>query len=483
MKIFSLLFGCFMLFFSGSHNARVTQKPQLPNVLMICVDDMNDFIGGLGHPDAITPNIDKLMKRGLIFSNAHCQAPMCGPSRAALMSGLRPSTTGIYGMIPDDAIKEASAANRKSALLQEYFQIKGYYTMGIGKIFHEHAPEGFFDESGGREKGFGPVPPQRLNWHNKGTSTDWGAFPERDDQMPDYRSAQWAMERLKRTYEKPFFLSVGFLRPHVPWLVPQKWLDLYDTAKTQLPPYLKTDRNDLSPIALRVDDWPMMPTTEWAIANKQWKNMLQSYLASVSFVDHYVGEILNTLESSPHAKNTVVVLWSDHGYRLGEKNTFAKMCLWDRATRSPLIFAGPGIPHNTRVDAPVELFSVYPTLTDICGLPANPHLEARSLSPLIKNPKAAWGYPAITTWGRNNHAIKTKDYRYIRYEDGSEELYVVKSDPNEWHNVAAERKYAPVKERLRKQLPTTNVEWAKASKYDMNEYFKQQKLEQTETDF
>jgi arylsulfatase A-like enzyme len=451
-----------------------------PNVLMICVDDMNDFIRALGHPDAITPSIDKLIKRGTVFANAQCQSPMCGPSRAALLTGLRPSTTGIYGLIPDDSIRNANAATRKAIYLPQYFKDKGYYTMGVGKIFHEFAPAGLLDEEGGRVPNFGPSPAKRLNWtKGGGTSTDWGAYPERDDQMPDYKSAKWAIERLGKKYDKPFFLTVGFLRPHVPWHVPQKWFDLYDPAKLHLPPYLKTDLDDIPPFALKVDDWPMMPTTEWAIANNKWREMLQAYLACVSFVDNYIGEVLNALEKSPYAQNTVVVLWSDHGYRLGEKNTFAKMCLWDRATRSPLLFAGPGVPQNTKIDAPVELFSVYPTLTDLCGLAPNKNLEARSLAPLLKKPTAAWPYPALTTWGRNNHSVKTKEYRYIRYEDGSEELYNVKTDPNEWHNIAGKKENSKIIAELKKSLPVVNEKWAKASVYNMNDYFRKQKKEQS----
>ncbi len=447
---------------------------------MISIDDLNDFIGGMGHPDAITPNLDKLIKKGTLFTNAQCQSPMCSPSRTAIMTGLRPSTTGIYGMIDDNKIKGVNAATRQTTFLQQYFKEAGYYTMGIGKIFHEHAPDGLFDESGGRVKGFGPKPPQPMHWNNNGTSTDWGAFPEKDEQMPDCQSAQWAIERLKRTYEKPFFLSVGFLRPHVPWHVPQKWFDLYDPKKLHEPPYLKTDRDDLPPIAKQVDDWPMMPTTDWAIETKQWQDILQGYLASVSFADHYVGKILDALESSPYASNTVVVLWSDHGYRLGEKGTFAKMCLWERATAAPLIFSGPSIPRNTKIDAPVELFSIYPTLTDLCGLAPNKNLEARSLSPLLKSPKSNWPYPAVTTWGRNNHAVRTKAYRYIRYEDGSEELYDETADPNEWDNIADQAKYYKVKADLKKYLPEVNVKWAAASQYNMNDYFTEQKQEQGE---
>lgn len=224
----------------------------------------------------------------------------------------------------------------------------------------------------------------------------------------------------------------------------------------------------------------MMPTTDWAIKNQQWKNILHAYLACVSFVDHYIGEVLNALEESPHAENTIVVLWSDHGYRLGEKNTFAKVALWNRATISPLIFAGPGVPRNKRVDAPVELFSIYPTLTDLAGLPAPPNIEAESIYTLLENPERKWEKPAITTWARNNHAIVSRDYRYIHYEDGSEELYDLNEDPNEWYNVAGEEKYSFVKSELSQYLPKINVKWAEASRYDNNDYFRNQKREQSE---
>lgn len=457
--------------------AQINQKP---NILLISVDDLNDYIGAMGHPDAITPNLDRLISRGVLFANAQCQSPMCSPSRAAIMTGLRPSTTGIYGFIQDNKIKETNEATQKADFMHQYFKDAGYHTMGVGKIFHDHAPDGLMDESGGREKGFGPAPEQRIHWDKKGTSTDWGPFPEKDDQMPDYRSAKWAIERINKTYDQPFFLSVGFLRPHVPWHVPQKWFDLYDTAKIQFPPYLANDKDDLPKIALEIDDLPMMPSTEWAIENNQWKNIIQAYLASVSFVDHYVGEILESLEKSPHSDNTIVVLWSDHGYRLGEKGTFAKVALWNRATISPLIFSGPGILQNQRIDSPVELFSIYPTLVELCSLPPSQNIEAKSIYPLLKNPNSNWEIPAITTWARNNHAIVTKDYRYIRYEDGSEELYLLRKDPNEWYNVANDKEYSKTKNDLAKFIPVLNMKWAANSSYDNNDYFKKQKLEQSE---
>lgn len=477
---FLWLFG-WLLFSSPVSKTRensIYQSP--PNILLIAVDDLNDFIGGMGHPNAITPNLDRLIERGTLFANAQCQAPMCSPSRVAIMTGLRPSTTGIYGFLDDNLIQKTNEATRNVTLMPQYFKDAGYHTMGVGKIFHEHAPDGLFAESGGRERGFGPSPAKRFHWNKKGTSTDWGAFPERDDQMPDYRTAKWAVERLERDYQSPFFLAVGFLRPHVPWYVPQKWFDLYDTAAIHLPDYLPTDADDLPPIALEIDELPMMPSTEWAIENKQWKNILQAYLACVSFVDHYVGEVLEALEESPYAHNTIVVLWSDHGYRLGEKGTFAKVALWNRATLSPLIFAGPGISENVRIDAPVELFSIYPTLAELAGLPNVPAIESRSIVPLIQDPTLQWAHPAITTWARNNHAIVTETHRYIRYEDGSEELYDLIHDPQEWHNIASDPGNKSIIRALGTYLPKVNEKWAAASRYDNNTYFIRQKLEQSE---
>jgi iduronate 2-sulfatase len=236
------------------------QKAGPPNVLFIAVDDLNDWLGCMnGHPNAKTPNMDKLAAQGVLFTNAHCQAPLCGPSRASLMTGLRPSTTGIYGMIHDDEIKSDNEATKDILFLPEYFKNQGYHTMGIGKLFHSHAPDGLFHESGGRYKGFGPLPEERFVWDGVGTSdrvrygrtsTDWGAFPESDTLMPDHQSADWVIERLSRDYEQPFFLGVGFLRPHVPLYVPQKWFDLHPVDDLALPPYKADDLYDVPPVAL-----------------------------------------------------------------------------------------------------------------------------------------------------------------------------------------------------------------------------------------
>lgn len=459
-----------------------TTKNQTPNVLFIAVDDLNTMLGSYGGP-AKTPNIDRLAAMGVQFNDAHCQAPLCGPSRASLMTGLRPSTTGMYGMVPDNKIISDNPETKDIVLLPKYFEQNGYHTMGIGKLFHIHAPDSLFNESGGRVKGFGPYPEKRFAWDGFGTadrknygrtSTDWGAFPENDSLMPDHQSVNWAIERLNRTYKEPFFMGVGFLRVHVPLYVPQKWFDLYPLDSIKTTPYLKDDLNDVPPVALKINDLPMMPSTEWAISSGEWPKIIQAYLACISYVDYEIGRLLNTLENSEHADNTVIVLWSDHGYRLGEKSTFAKHALWDVATKVPLIFAGPNIPKNKEIEQPAELLSMYPTLLELCDLPEYDRNEGKSLVPLMQDKGSNSGM-AITTFGMNNHTVKSERYRYIQYEDGKEELYDHRNDPNEFNNLATDPIYKAEIERLKLQLPKTNALWDTNSSYSFQPYFVEQK--------
>ncbi len=477
----------FFLFISCTHinYKKKIAKHERPNVLFIAVDDLNNMLGFLNGATGVkTPNIDRLASKGVFFSDAQCQAPLCGPSRASLMTGLRPSTTGIYGMIDDDKIRSDNPETKDIILLPEYFKQNGYHTMGIGKLFHSHSPEGLFDESGGRVEGFGPVPKKRFVWNGYGTSdkslygktgTDWGAYPSADSLMPDHHSADWAINRLQRKYDKPFFLGVGFLRVHVPFYVPQKWFDLYPLTEIKTMPYDANDLNDIPQIGLRINDLPMMPSTSWAIESGEWPKIIQAYLACISFVDYEIGRILDALESTEYGDNTVIVLWSDHGYRLGEKGTFAKHGLWNTATNAPLFFSAPQLPKGKIINKPVELLSIYPTLLELCGLPGYDRNEGESLVSLMKSNGSMRPYVAITTYGMNNHAIKTEEYRFIQYEDGSEELYDQKVDPNEFVNLAGQFRYAETIRKLREYLPKKNVTWDPNSSYTFQPYFVEQK--------
>ncbi|TMM52035.1 sulfatase [Maribacter algarum] len=462
----------------------VSEKKVAPNVLFISVDDLNNMLGVLKtYPNAKTPNIDKLASRGVLFSNAHCQAPLCGPSRASIMSGLRPSTTGIYGMIQDDKIRSDNPATKDIIFLPEYFSNNGYHTMGIGKLFHSHAPEGMFDESGGRVARFGPYPDERFVWDGFGTSdrknygrtnTDWGAFPEADSLMPDHQSVDWAINRLNKKYDKPFFMGVGFLRPHVPLYVPQKWFDLHPLDSIKTVPYESDDLEDVPPVAVQINDLPMMPSTDWAIERGEWPKIIQAYLACVSFVDYEIGRMLEALENSEHAENTIIVFWSDHGYRLGEKGTFAKHALWESATKAPLLFVAPNLPKGKVIDQPAEMLSIYPTLLELCGLPAYERNEGKSLVSLMQG-KNKETFVAITTFGMNNHTVKSDRFRYIQYEDGGEEFYDHNNDPNEFTNQAKNPEYQDEMAALKKLLPKANATWDPNSSYNFQPYFVEQK--------
>ena len=481
LKLTFSLFLCILLNGFLACTSPQTVNKSLPNVLMISIDDLNDWIGVLGvNPNVKTPNIDRLAKRGFLFTNAHCQAPICGPSRASLLSGLRPSSTGVYGQIKDEDIRKAHPILEEISFLPQYFGGNGYKTLGVGKIFHGHAPKGVFEVSGGRVKGFGPKPRNYFKWSKKGTSTDWGAFPKQDSLMLDNIYAEWAIKELEKDHNRPFFMAVGFIRPHVPWYTPKKWFDLYPKENISLPKYDPNDYDDLPQISKDIAYRGMMPTTDWAIKSGEWKNIVQAYLACVSFVDHQVGLVLNALERSKYKDNTIVVLWSDHGYEIGEKGTFGKHTLWSESTRVPLIFKIPGLEGNKKSPYPVELLDIYPTLLDITNLPKNPLNEGKSLLPLI-NGKAGKGGIAVTTYGINNHSLINQTHRYIRYEDGSEELYDLRNDPNERNNIANKVTSDSIKIKLKEKIPTFNAPWSNKSYNTVNEYFRRTSKTNPET--
>ena len=268
---------------------------------------------------------------------------------------------------------------------------------------------------------------------------DWGQVDVPDEQQRDYLTAAWAAEQLPKlaANDQPFFLAIGFHLPHVPIYASKKWFDLYPLEELQLPPTYTFDRDDLPEIAKQLTLNSTAPRHQWMVENDEWRHAVRAYLAANSFVDHLVGKVLDGLEASNEADNTIVVLWSDHGFHLGEKLRWAKRTLWEETTRVPLIFAGPGIVENAKCSRPVGLIDVYPTLLEACGLPPREELEGESLVRLLADPDADWQPPAICTFGPNNHSLRSERWRYTVYADGSEELYDHESDPNEWHNLAA----------------------------------------------
>ena len=447
-----------------------------PNILLILIDDLNDWIGVMnGHPNAQTPNMDRLAGHGTLFTNAHAAAPLCGPARAALLSGLKPSTTGVYGH-NDLRILQRNAAIGKVPLLPLCFSSHGYKTMATGKVFHEGSPRAAFDLVGVGKPGFGPSPKKRLAYtppDGKGTITDWGAFPDVDDKMPDHQSARWAAKQLQEKQDRPFLLCVGFVRPHTPWTVPQAWFDRHPLEGIVRPPWRDDDLQDVPETARRFAHLPMVPQAEWMKHEQRWEKSIQAYQACITFVDHQVGVVLDALAQSPHAGNTIVVLVSDHGYQLGEKGIWAKHTLWERSSRIPLIISRPGDQAPRRTNRPANHIDLFPTLVDLAGLPPVPQHEGKSLARLLDHPSADGYRASLTTHGYGNHSVRTDRWRYIRYEDDAEELYDHDGDPNEWRNLASAPQHAEIIRELRSDLPATNAPWMPETRAgtDYNSYF------------
>ena len=436
---------------AGSH----AESPP-PNVLLISIDDLNDWTSCLGgHPQIKTPHIDRLADRGTLFANAHCQAPVCNPSRASMLTGRYPHTSGVYFLSPD---LRKSPVLAHVATLPEHFANHGYKTMGVGKIFHG-GDQRFFQEFGGRKQLAGPRPPAKISQPHGHPLWDWGAFPERDEQIPDYHSAKWTAKRLGEEHNKPFFLACGFFRPHVPMYVPQKWFDKYPRDQILLPKVLANDLQDVSRYAVDLTTLKhVSPTHAWMTSAGEWDHAVQAYLAATTFADHCVGMVLDALDSGPHAENTIVVLFSDHGFHLGEKNHWAKRTLWEDGTRVPLVIAAPGTTAGQTTNRPAELIDVFPTLTDLAGIAAAPDQEGQSLRPLLQDPASKWNHPAITSFGPGNYAIRSTRYRFIQYRDGSQELYDHKSDEHEWRNLANDPLMKPVLDQHAAWIPTQEHE-------------------------
>lgn len=445
-----------------------------PNVLLIAIDDLNDWVGCLqAHPNAKTPNIDALARRGTLFTNAHCQAPLCGPSRASLLSGKYPHSTGVYQQ-PAKPGLQSDSVHFRGHLLPEYFARHGYRTYGGGKITHGYPMKEAFQHFGGSFGGSGPKPGDKTVRFNyspdltipfTGTQTDWAAFPDVDTKMPDYQVASWAEEVLNQKHNEPFFLAVGFVRPHVPFYVPQKWFDLFPRDEIELPEIPADDLHDIPETGRLLHELPRYPQIDWLRRNddEQLRKCVQAYLACIAFVDHQVGRVLTALEESSQADNTVIVLFSDHGYHLGEKHRVAKHSLWEESARVPLIVVRPGQSESSTCVKPVGLIDLYPTLLELCGLPARKNNEGNSLVPLLDDPGSDWRFSTITTYGRMNHSIRSERYRLIRYEDGSEEFYDLQTDPHEFTNLANSTEHQETLRLHRAELPRHDEPYHRAT--------------------
>jgi arylsulfatase A-like enzyme len=415
-----------------------------PNVLFLSVDDMNDWVEGFGgHPQTVTPSLKRLAGRGVRFTRAYCQGPMCNPSRASLMTGLRPTTTGVY--TNDDVWRDGA---RGVLTLPEYFIGHGWRATCFGKVYHsKQTDRSSWNAYWEHPERLGPA--GRVSGKAaKKEKIAWGDIAGREEDDADPQTASKTIEFLKSRPKEPFFLGCGFTETHIPWYAPKKYRDRFPPASIQLPPYLKDDLNDVPKSALRPK--PMENGRE-IVRGGKWREAAAAYLACINYVDTQIGRVLDALESSPCAKNTLVVFWSDHGWQLGEKDHWQKFTLWERSCRVPLIISVPGA-RGAECRRTVELLDLYPTLADLCGLPPEAGLEGRSLAPLLDNPQAPWDKLAQTCFAADQLTLRTERWRYTRYPDG-EELYDHDQDPNEWTNLAAKPDYAALKRELSAHFP------------------------------
>ena len=426
----------------------ITQNRR-PDVLMIAVDDLNHWIGALGrNPVAKTPHMDRIAKQGLAFTNAHCPAPVCNASRAALLSGRRPHETGIY----DNGI-DWERRVRTGTTLPAHFLRNGYEVRGAGKIFHTNTfkPAEWTHYERNYPKG------EPVDATESGTigKLPYAKLRGGDDSLMDWRTASYGIEQLTRRRGNPLFLACGIYRPHLPWNVPGKYFDLHPLESIPLPPHRKGDLDDVPEagrkMALGIGDHASILESGGETA---WRRAMQAYLASISYADAQIGRILDALERSPGRDNTIVVLWGDHGWHLGEKEHWRKFTLWEEGTRTPFLWSVPGVTKpGSRCTRPVDLMALYPTLCDLCRIPVPSWVVDPSLRPLLANPNLRSHVPARTTFNRGNHAVRTESWRYIRYADGTDELYDHRDDPNEWTNRAGDPRMAAVRRTLAQWIP------------------------------
>ncbi len=462
-----------------------------PNVLFIAIDDLNDWVGCLGgHAQAKTPNIDRLARRGTLLVNAHCNAPVCSPSRTSVMTGKQPFNTDVF--TNGETVFDLGG---RYVTLPEHFAASGYRTLGAGKLFHgsggryakffgeygpgsgnqggpftreeldtlKQNPTHTVDRGPGKLKAVLPLnrmPDDRRTDRSRNNSFDWGPVDVTDDEMPDGQVAAWAVGQLKRDFRRPFWLGVGFYRPHQPLFAPRRYHEMFPPSRVELPPVKDDDLDDLSWYARELAVLPLTAGRHATVVRyDQWRNAVSSYLACVRFVDEQVGRVLDALDASPYRDRTLIVLWSDHGYHLGEKEHWGKYTPWQESTRVPMIIVPPldsppdGFKPGRTCRRPVSLVDLYPTLVDLCGLKPPHRLDGRSLKPLLSNPEAAWDRPAIVSVGRGTYSIRSEDHGYVRYFDGAEELYDLKQDPHEWNNLAADASCADVKQKLAAAIP------------------------------
>lgn len=458
---------------------------ELPNVLMLIADDLNTWTG-LQHKEseALSPAVNRLGGRGVVFRNAFCASPLCNPSRTATLTGIAPWKSGVY-----DNSHWWKPAMPHTVTMPVHWRRHGYRAIGVGKVFHHTA--GFnppsewdefhhfrFDDPWDRPAANYPEVPatkQPSGIPLNGMAPlkhefDWGSLPKPEAEYGDARSAAWAQDFLSRGQTKPFFLAVGLFRPHLPWYSPPSYF--HEVGESAHLPFVDSDDlDDLPTAARRLAEAGNADYQRTREAGK-WEEAVHAYRASIRYADALFGRILSALEAGPHAANTIVVLWSDNGFHMGEKQRFHKSTLWERACRVPLVMAAPGI-QPAVVDAPVSLLDLFPTLAALCGLPRPESLDGKDLGTLMRNPVRKTRRSVITNFRPGNYAVSDGEWRYLRYHDGGEELYHLPRDPQERNNLARDPRQRSRIRALARHIPTQEAKAApekSAYRFDSSSY-------------
>ncbi|MFN3484640.1 MAG: sulfatase [Planctomycetota bacterium] len=455
-----------LLLAAGCAGAAGPSSPQSPgrppNVLFIMSDDLNTDLGCYGHPLVRTPNLDRLAARAVRFERVYCQFPLCNPSRASLLTGLRPDTTKVY-----ENATHFRTHVPEAVTLPQLFARHGYFVARVGKLYHYGVPSqigtpGLDDPPSwhaavnprGREK---DEEDRCIYYTGKpaslGGSLTWYVSEGSDEEQTDGKVASEAIRLMEDHRDRPFFLAVGFYRPHVPCVAPKKWFDLYPPERIALPeePAGHLDKIPGPALAVRPPDY--------GLDEEKRRLMIRAYYASVSFMDSQVGRVLEALRKSGLEDRTIVVFASDHGWQLGEHGQWQKMTLFERSARVPLLVAAPGARGNGRASPrTVELVDLYPTVADLAGLPIPPGLEGESLRPLLEDPQAPWSAPAYTQVRRGprlmGRSVRTERYRYTQWDEGraGAELYDYERDPREFENLASDPRHAETVAQMKRLL-------------------------------
>jgi len=426
-----------------------------PNILFVVIDDLNDWPAALGgyKGKILTPNIDTILNRGMKFTNAFSCASQCSPSRTALFWGMRQTTTGYYengGDIgPSEAIAELPS-------FTEYFMKHGYEVKGAGKLYH-NAPKkrelfSYVFRPGVKQK----MDRLELNGVPPDAGPDWGVVDRPKEDYFDWRNADYFIEEIKKDHDKPQFWAYGIFKPHEPWYLPQEYFDRHPLDKIVLPEINERSHARLSDYARNTYSvYEHEGAGFKAIRDHgKWAHGVQGYLAAISMADDCLGRVIQALKEAGKYDNTIIVLWSDHGWHLGEKLHWRKQTLWEEAVHCVLnIYVPNETEKNSVCKRTVSLLDLYPTLCDLAALPVPEQVEGNSLVPLLKKPEKKWNHPAITITLPGDVSVRSEKFHYIRYNGGEEELYDMQSDPMEHNNLAGNPEFEAIKLALAKHIP------------------------------